>query len=101
MIEDEHFGGQRQSVSQGLTGIVHFVQAKLEVHDIATWRSCTEVRLNNLHSIFEAPGGNPRLPLPNGGGVLVNDDQFLGFANQVGKRPATGSNPHHCFAGKM
>jgi ZIP family zinc transporter/zinc and cadmium transporter len=52
MIEDQHFGSERQCVSQGLPGIVHLVQTKLEVHDIPSWRSLTEVRMDNFHSIL-------------------------------------------------
>jgi len=52
MIEDEHFRSQRQGVSQSPRRIIHFVQTKLEVDDIPTWRGLTEVRLSNIYSIL-------------------------------------------------
>jgi len=52
MIENQHFGSERQGVSQGLPGIIHFVQTKLEIHDVPMRRSFTEVRLDNIHSIL-------------------------------------------------
>jgi len=52
MVEDQYFGSQRQRVSQGLPGIIHFVQTKLEVHDVTMRRGFKEVRLNHIYSIL-------------------------------------------------
>jgi len=99
MIEDQYFGSERQCVAQGLPGIAHLVQTKLKVHDITAWGSFTEVRMDNLYSTLQVLGDDPCLPLANRGGVLVNDNQFLGVANKVHKLP--GSNRQNFFAGKI